>query len=249
MTTTYLTADVQGEPTEQMTSVPEGMPEGIPAKFWDEAKKEIKVEALLASYKALEQKLSKSVPVPESDADRLRLLKLLGLPDTPEAYQVVIENDFMDVDPELNARLHQKGFTPDQVQEVYDLAAEKLVPLILEMAAEFQAEREIERLVEAFGGVEKWRDISKQLHDYGASALPKPVFDGMACSYDGVMALYKMMQTGEKVPSVRGAVAEIQGMDEKSLRKMMQDPQYWRDRNPAFIAKVTSGFEKLYGGK
>lgn len=27
---------------------------------------------------------------------------------------------------------------------------------------------------------------------------------------------------------------------------MMNDPKYWRDKDPAFIAKVTEGFKNLY---
>lgn len=244
MTETYLEATVEANP------VTEGIiPEGVPAKFWDAEKKEIKVDALMKSYKELERKLSKMMPIPESDEDKVRLHKMLGCPDSPDGYEVTLSNEFLDIDPDLNERLHSKGFTSAQVQEVYDLAGEKLVPLILEMAAEFQAEREIERLVEAFGGVTKWQEISRQLQEYGRKALPQPAFEGMACSYDGVMALYRMMQKDGNIPSARtdGVAGDVS--DEASLRKMMQDPRYWRDRNPAFIAKVSAGFEKLYSGR
>jgi hypothetical protein len=27
---------------------------------------------------------------------------------------------------------------------------------------------------------------------------------------------------------------------------MMQDPRYWRDRDPAFVSEVTRGFERLF---
>jgi len=239
MIDTYLTAELENAGAADR-------PQNVPAKFWDAEKKEIRIDALLGSYAALEKKLSGMVP----ETDRGRMLKLIGVPDTPEGYQVNLPCDYLEVDPDLNARLHGKGFTPEQVQEVYDLAAEKLVPMILQMAAEFQAEREIERLVESFGGVEKWRDISKQLQEYGVRSLPLQAFEGMACSYDGVMALYKMMQSesGSSV-KIRGESSPSDPMDEKSLRKMMQDPRYWRDRNSAFIEKVTKGFERLYGGK
>ncbi|MCB1558069.1 MAG: hypothetical protein KDJ50_04005 [Alphaproteobacteria bacterium] len=221
----------------------------VPSKFWDDEKKEIKVDALLKSYRELEKKLSKMMPVPESDEDKKRLHKMLGCPESAEDYDITVGNEFLAIDPDLNSRLHQKGFTVEQVQEVYDLAGEKLVPLILEMAAEFQAEREIERLIEAFGGVTKWQEISRQLQDYGQKALPHQAYEGMACSFDGVMALYRMMQKDGKMPAIRAEGDAAEACDEKSLRKMMQDPRYWRDRNPAFIAKVSAGFEKLYGGK
>ncbi len=28
---------------------------------------------------------------------------------------------------------------------------------------------------------------------------------------------------------------------------MMRDPKYWRDKDPAFVAKVTEGFKSVYG--
>ncbi|HPQ50350.1 MAG: hypothetical protein KDJ26_01220 [Alphaproteobacteria bacterium] len=257
MSETYLTAQVTAEKEMQddqnkkektKSSGQNDRPSHVPEKFWDAEKKELRADVLLNSYLALEKKLSSMIPVPENDEDRMRFLKYLGVPDTPDGYQITLSNDFLDVDPELNMRLHGKGFTPDQVQEVYDLAAEKLVPLILEMAAEFQAEREIERLVESFGGVSQWQEISRQLHEFGQKVLPQQAFEGMACSYDGVMALYKMMQKDGKIPSVRAASSDLSVLDEAALRKMMQDPRYWRDRNPSFIAKVSEGFEKLYGG-
>jgi hypothetical protein len=166
------------------------------------------------------------------------------VPDRPEDYTVTVANDLFQVDPDLNARLHTKGFTPEQVQEVYDLAAEKMVPLILEMAAEFQADREVERLVAEFGGVEQWQEVSRQLLEYGRRNLPPSVLEGMACSFEGVMALYHLMK-GE-ASSLKAKSGSAAATNETDLRAMMQNPKYWRDKDPAFIAQVTAGFEKLY---
>lgn len=33
---------------------------------------------------------------------------------------------------------------------------------------------------------------------------------------------------------------------EARLREMMRDPRYWRDRDPAFVRRVTEGFGRLY---
>jgi hypothetical protein len=224
-----------------------GRPDSIPEKFWNAETQEIRVDALLNSYLALEKKLSKMLPIPENDDDKIRLQRALGLPESPDAYQVAVKADFIDIDPELNARLFAKGFTNEQVQEIYDLATEKLVPLILEMAAEFQADRELERLVEEFGGAEKWNLISTQLQDYGQKNLPRAAYEGLCCSYDGVMALYRMMKSGAVSPLSQGKSGNIEMMDEVSLRKMMQNPKYWRDRDPAYISKVSEVFQKIYG--
>lgn len=229
---------------EPSTPATDGKPAGLPDKFWDAGKQEVRTEALITSYVALEKKLSQMLPVPESDDDRKRLYKIMGVPDTADEYQVNVPNDLFEIDPELNKRLHAKGFTGDQVQEVYTLAAEKMVPLILEMAAEFQADREIERLVAQFGGIERWKEVSRQLLAFGKKTLPPDVLSGMACSYEGVMALYKMMKADE--PGLKLKSGATDSLEEKDLIAMMKNPKYWREKDPAFIAKVTAGFEKLY---
>jgi hypothetical protein len=234
-------------PTEE--TIASDKPNTIPDKFWDADKKEIRIEALLNSYLALEKRLSKMVPLPETDEDRKRIQKMMGLPDSADLYEVNLKSDVIDIDPELNARLHAKGFTNDQVQEIYDLATEKLVPMILEMAAEFQSDRELERLVKEFGGTEKWGILSNQLQEFGRKNLPQSAYDGLCCSYDGVMALYNMMKQGANSPIAKSGNGSFDALDENGLRNMMQSPKYWRDRDPAFIAKVSEGFQRLYAGK
>src|SRR5690606_21708815 len=62
-------------------------PPAVPVKFLDPETGAIRVEALLKSYLALERKLSGMVPLPGPDgdeADRRRLLRALGVPETPE---------------------------------------------------------------------------------------------------------------------------------------------------------------------
>ena len=250
MTDNLLTADVVETQVNAETPAPDiGKPDGVPEKFWDASTKEIRVDALLQSYLALEKRVSRMLPLPETEDDLKRIQKVLGRPDTADQYDIVVHNDVIAIDPELNARLHQKGFTNDQVQEIYDLATEKLVPMILNMAAEFQADRELERLVKEFGGPEKWDVVSKQLQDFGQKSLPRTAYDGLCCSYDGVMALYDMMKSGRK-NSVAGGSSEMMGpMDEAGLKQMMQDPKYWRERDPAYIARVSDGFQKIYGGQ
>ncbi len=247
MTDNLLTTEIE-TPAENQAEQSD-KPFNVPDKFWDADKKEIRVEALINSYLALEKRFSKMVPVPETEDDKKRIQKLLGLPESPDMYQVDLKSDVIDIDPELNARLHAKGFTNEQVQEIYDLATEKMVPMMLEMAAEFQADHELERLVSEFGGAEKWGILSKQLQDYGQKNLPPSAYEGLACSYDGVMALYNMMKSNIKNPMARDNGTSSDAMDEQALRDMMQNPKYWRDRDPTFIAKVGEGFQKLYGGQ
>lgn len=246
MTDNLLTADIE---TSIEIAPPEtSRPEGIPEKFWDADKQEIRVEALLNSYLALEKRFSKMVPLPENDDDKKRLHKILGCPDCAEDYQVTLQNDWIGIDPELNARLHQKGFTNEQVQEIYDLATEKLIPMIADMASEFQADRELERLVSEFGGAEKWAIISRQLQDFGRKNIPPMAYEGLCCSYEGVMALYQMMKSNIQTLVQKDSSA-FEALDEAGLKAMMQNPKYWRDRDPNFIARVSEGFQRIYEGR
>lgn len=201
----------------------------IPDKFKDPATGELKVESLLTSYSELEKRLSKTPSAPKS----------------PDDYCVNCDHGYFGVDKDLNQKLHAKGFTNEQVQTVYDLAAEKMVPLVFQIAADYNAEREIEKLVKHFGGEEQWREVSRQLLAFGQKSLPADVLETLSSSYEGVLALQRMMKGEEPGLSRTEPAGNKQG--EVELQSMMRDPKYWRDQDPSFVAKVTEGFQKLYG--
>ncbi|QQG36023.1 MAG: hypothetical protein HYS17_11065 [Micavibrio aeruginosavorus] len=218
-------------------------PANLPEKFWDDGKQEIRIEALLASYLELEKKLSTMI----NPQDRARVLSTLGVPETPDAYEINVSHGLFPVDSDVNKRLHERGFTPEQAQMVYDLAVEKMVPMVLELADEFKAEREVDRLIAAFGGPEKWAEISRQLLAYGQKNLPPAVLSNLAGSFEGVMALYRLM-CGEEPVMAREDTLSGAG-DERDLQSMMRDPRYWKTKDPAFVAQVTDGFRRLYAGQ
>jgi hypothetical protein len=226
-------------------------PDGIPEKFWDDHTKAIRLDSLLESYLALEKKLSTMIPAPDTEEGKKRLFTALGVPETADGYTITPPGP-VTLDPEVNKRLHEKGFTPEQAQLVYDLAAERLIPAIFELAHEYQADREVEKLISAFGGPEKWQEIARHLLAWGTKNVAPDVLDSLASSYDGVMMLHRMMQgqsTQGNSPSGFGASAQSATsgpLDEDSLHSMMRDPKYWRDRDPSFIKKVTEGFRTLY---
>ncbi|MCS6855979.1 MAG: hypothetical protein NZ523_14685, partial [Elioraea sp.] len=106
-------------------------PADVPEKFWDEEKGEIRLDALLKSYRELERRLSQRAGPPGEDADpeeRARFLRALGVPETPEGDEITPKHELCGPDPEINRRLHEAGFTCRQAQLVYDLAAERLLP-------------------------------------------------------------------------------------------------------------------------
>lgn len=204
----------------------------IPEKFKHPETGELQLAALLQSYKELERKQS-GVP---------------SAPKSPQDYCIECSHGLFEADEEINLHLHEKGFTQDQAQAVYDLAAQKMVPMVREIAADYRADREIEKLIEHFGGTQKWREVSRQLLSFGRKNMPEDVLDNLASSYEGVLALYRMMQ-GEEPQLSSQKSNTVDSVGEMELSSMMRDPRYWKHKDPSFIAKVTQGYQNLYGGK
>ncbi|PWC79525.1 hypothetical protein TSH64_14195 [Azospirillum sp. TSH64] len=257
------------ESTAAADTVP---PLPVPEKFRDPKTGALRVEALLKSYLELERRLSsqgqsrQAPPDTASDSppqaasldpasfdlamlDPAQRRRLLGAPETPDGYSIACDHGLFQSDPEINGRLHEAGYTADQAQLLYDLAAERMVPLIQTMAAEFQAEREVERLVARFGGEERWREVSRQLLAWAGKTLPPAAVEGLATTYEGVMALYAMMTGSEPAALSMAGNRAGGGEGEAELRTLMRDPRYWRERDPAVIARVTEGFQRLYPGQ
>lgn len=203
----------------------------VPDKFRDPKTGDVRVDDVLKSYLELERQMAVRG----------------GAPKSPDEYCVTCEHPFFDVDPVVNARLHAKGFSEEQAQEVYDLAAEVMAPMVAQIAQDFQADRELSRLEEYFGGRDQWRFVSRQLLAFGKKALPEPAFRAMAGSYEGVLALHNLMQSQEpNLPSDMGAGPV--GNDANGVEVMMKDPRYWRDRDPGFVRRVTQAFQARYQG-
>ena len=204
-------------------------PSVIPDKFKDQQSGMVKLGALVKSYGELEQKMSSRPKTPAS----------------PQDYCIDCEHGLFEPDAHVNAKLHERGFTQEQAQAVYDLAAEKMVPMIRDIIADVSAEREIEKLIEHFGGADQWKEVSRQLLSFGTKSLPADVLDTLSSSFEGVLALHRMMESGE--PHLKRASSKAGQANANDLQSMMRDPRYWKDKDPAFIEKVTQGFEKLYG--
>jgi hypothetical protein len=83
----------------------------IPEKFIDKQSGKFRVKAMNDSYRELEKRFS-SIP---------------SIPKSADDYCINCDHGLFEVDKEMNKIFHQKGFTQEQVQTVYDLAAEKMV--------------------------------------------------------------------------------------------------------------------------
>lgn len=223
-----------GEPDHEVPPAPDAaaaQPDYLPAKFWDAEAGQARVEELARSYLELERRLGGA----EGDT----------VPPDGEGYRIAPVMDGLEPDAEVNARLMEAGFTQAQAQLVYDLAAEKLAPLVQDLAGETLRREHLRRLADHFGGEDRWKTVSHQLQTWGKANLPAPVLEAMAGSYDGVLALHRMMGEGEP-DLLRGGAAISRGRSEDDLRRMMDDPRYWREHDKAFVADVQRGFEALY---
>ena len=224
-------------------------PDGIPAKFWDAATGQVRVDALMRAYRDLERRASSMVRVPgtQAAADEVSAFRrALGVPDSHEQYQIAAKHPSLASDPGLNQRLHQAGFTQAQAQLLYDLAHERLLPLMEHLAESHDQASQIEHLKRHFGGDAQWQESARQIKAWGKANLPKAAFDALAATADGIKTMHRLMQSEE--PSLGAALPVSEdGRTEEQLKKMINDPRYWKAKDPAFIAKVSEGFRKLYG--
>lgn len=206
-------------------------PDHVPVKFWDAKSGTIRVEALLKSYLELERRLSAPVPPPVQATD----------------YRIECAHGLFQPDTEINEKLAAAGFTAEQAQLLYDLAAERMMPLLRDMAGDFEADREMERLVGHFGGAAQWHDRAAEILAWAERNLPAPLVQALASTADGVLALHRMMSEGKAEPKPLRGGGTDGGTDLPALQRMVADPRYWRDRDPGFIAQVTDGFRRAYG--
>jgi len=206
-------------------------PSIVPDKFKNPETGAIRLDALVNSYGELEKKMSEKSPH--------------AAPQSHEDYCVNCDHGMFQPDAEINQRLHAKGMSQEQVQEVYDLAAEKMVPMVKQVAGDFSADHEVEKLMEHFGGADQWKEVSRQLLAFGQRNLPADVLENLSSSYQGVLALHKMMQSEE--PAMKKQTANPSQAGTEDLQSMMRDPKYWRDKDPALVKKVTDGFKNMYG--
>jgi hypothetical protein len=214
---------------------PASAPDGLPEKFWDTERGEIRTDSLVKSYQALEQKLG-------ALAGRVT-------PDDPDGYNIQSDNDMFSSDPDVNTRLHAAGFSQEQAQTVYDLAGEYLSPMVSEVATEFQTQAEVDRLNRHFGTEEKWRETAQQIKSWGLTNFPGEVFQALSSTYDGVLAMHRMMTEDGNEPSlIENSDGSGESLSEAGLQQMMQNPKYWRDHDPAFVSKVHDGFKRLFPG-
>ncbi len=55
-------------------------------------------------------------------------------------------------------------------------------------------------------------------------------------------------ENGDASKNATGQNAKAKNVKEKeaALRTLMRDPRYWRERDPAYVARVENGFKRLF---
>lgn len=213
-----------------------GKPANLPPKFWDEATQTVKLQELIDDYNSMAIRDENLIETHNRN-----------MPESYDKYQINIPNELLDHDEELFKQFYAHGFTNDQAQFVYDLANERVIPVLDQLTVNFEAQKQLAKLTNYFGGRERFDEVSRQLAVWAKQNLSTEVYDALGSTAEGVIALYKMMSSNEPMLSKdNGYEGEL---NEQTLRKMMEDPRYWRDKDSAYINKITRGFEKLYPEK
>lgn len=211
-------------------------PQGLLDKFWDEDRQEVKLDELIEDYNYL-----------ASRDDNLVETNNRILPESYNGYEIEIKSPLLERDEEVFKRFYEKGFTNEQAQLVYDLANERVIPVLDEMAIDFEAKKQLEKLAEYFGSTERFNEVSRSISAWAKTSIRPEVYDALATTAEGVIALYKMMSSNE--PMISKEAVQGESLDEDTLKQMMQDPRYWRDHDKAYVSKITNAFEQLYPEK
>ena len=227
--------------TKQNTETPEMQPEQkstpkIPDKFKDKSG-DLNADALVKSYLELEKKMAARTPLDPADI----------CPEKPEDYEIQIKSDLMKNDPDINKRLFDLGLTRRQAQGIYDLAAEKVIPVIQNLSETFKLDKDLSELNKAFGGEEQFNTVARQISAWGEKNLNPKIFEALSANKDGIMAMYQMMKNSQESPVLSRSENASTPDSEEDLKRLMQNPKYWKYQDPEIVKRVEAGFKRLYG--
>ncbi len=214
----------------------------IPEKFLN-SDGTLNSEMLVKSYTELEKKLNTMISIPTADDTpdiRQKFNRAIGVPETPSQYPT---NELYD-DENLRQKFFDIGLTSKQVEKIYDIANEFLTPIVSEIFSVQNQSSAINELRNFFGTEQKMIDALTAIESFGIRFLPHDAFVELSATAQGIQSIYKMMQTME--PSVHTDKNSNENLSDSDLRRMMQDPKYWRDNDTEYIRKIENGFKKLY---
>lgn len=239
------------EVVTQETEQTEGSkPDYVQDKFWNKDLNEINIEELSSSYNSLEKKLGArtedlSKQIREDISNEVKA-------STPEEYKIALpelpENVDISVDKEMpllqwwSETAKAKGLS----QEEFDKGVEAFVNNEISSLPNQDNERELlgENATQRIEAADLWS--KKNLSPDAYSSISE-----FASTAQGVKALEEIMSLNKDapMPTTETAIEAAPSLDD--LRSMMKDPRYWKDgeRDPAYIAKIGSLYEKYYGSQ
>ena len=246
---------VQTDPTQKADGVPAAIykPDGMPDHFAGKDDRET-IDRLYKAVDGFRKDQSKGRNVPKTAADYK-----VELPQ--ELAGKVFKDGDISKDPiwqKMSSKFHEHNLSQEDVQDL-TAAFYGIVADIQNGGADAGGEYAADFEYKEVGGT----DAAKPLVD-GVSAWAQGLKNQgrlseknvqeitlMAMHGVGLDTLVKLREiAGEKplVPAqLSGIVAD--NKTEAELHAMMRDPKYWRDKDPAFVAKVTEGLKRLYGNQ
>jgi len=239
------------EVVTQETEQTEGSkPDYVQDKFWNKDLNEINIEELSSSYNSLEKKLGArtedlSKQIREDIFNETKA-------NTPEEYEIKLpelpENVDLNVDKEMpllqwwSETAKSKGLSQDE----FNKGIEAFVNNEISSLPNQDNERELlgENATQRIEAADLWS--KKNLSPDAYSSISE-----FASTAQGVKALEEIMSLNKDapMPTTETAIEAAPSLDD--LRSMMKDPRYWKDgeRDPAYIAKIGSLYEKYYGSQ
>ena len=249
-------SEEQTQPIQESTEVDSTqevsseIPEYIPSKFWNAETKEVNVEDLGASYKALEKKLGMRTDE-LSKQIRDDITNEISS-SAPEQYEIVTpelpDGVALDVDPEMPLlqwwaeTARSKGLS----QEEFNAGINAFVENEVNALPNQQAEKELlgENADARIQSADLWakKNLSSEAYDTVAN---------LAATANGVRVIEEIMKLTKDAPIPNTETKIDVTPDPLDLKAMMKDPRYWKDgeKDAAYIKKVTDLYEKYYNQK
>lgn len=210
-------------------------PDWLPEKFWDKDKREPKLDAMAKSYAELEKNFK------------------AGKHKAPDGgkYAQDVFGDKVPADDPLVAKYTEWAGKYGLPQSAYDELAQTVIELAGGAQQEIQVNREAEMKAlgpQADAIINSMVDWARGFVRSGVwSAEDFEEFKIMGGTAQGMRALMKIRESYEGRVPLRETAPTGDMPSREELDAMIADPRYQTD--PSFRAKVTAGFEKLYGNQ
>tara|TARA_R100001377_G_scaffold84553_1_gene68354 strand:+ start:376 stop:1116 length:741 start_codon:yes stop_codon:yes gene_type:complete len=199
-------------------------------------------EDLAKAYKELESKLGgKEEDIRSKLLEEIKLESFSERPDSSGDYQLPESVDEeLAVDSDLlkwwSEHSFENGYSQDEFKKGIEMYAE----------AVGSNEPDIEAESAKLG--DNANDRIQAASMFASKFFPQesmPAIERMCESHEGIIALEAIMES-TKDGSFAGNTNPTAGASEQQLREMMNDPRYWKDRDPSYVKQVTDGFQQIY---